>query len=194
MPTAAPLRQRGPGRHRKLSPPEPKMPSQLFSFLFLTLKASRCPPLAVPRPCLCCPRCSRPAAQELYGVPQAEGPWQLSTWQQQETRREKSPGSPDLLPRPSLGCSQRGSGGSCGKGLAFLAGVALESEAAPELEHSNSSHGLGRGAAELGNFGRRLPSILQGKAVAAVSTWGQVKRFSFFSLFSALSKIISAMG
>lgn len=129
-------------------------------------------------------------------MPQAEGLWQLSTQPggTGDKERKEPRLSHDLLPWPSPGCFQRGSVGDVERDWRFLAGAALEREAAPELERSSSSHVLGRGAGRAGEFWEAAAFTPAGKSSGTVSTCSQVKRFSFFSLFSALSKSFSGMG
>lgn len=67
----------------------------------------------------------------------------------------------------------------------FLAGVALESEAEPELQHSNSSHVLGRGVGRIGEFWEAAAFTLAGKSSGSCVYLGPSEKVS---LFCALSK------
>lgn len=119
-------------------------------------------------------------------MPQAEGLWQLSTQPGGTGDKEgKEPRLSPLIRFPGLlwAVFKEDPVGDAERDWHFLAGAALESEAAPELEHSNSSHVLGRGAGRTGEFGEAAAFTLAGKSSCVYPGPSET-----VSLFSALSR------
>lgn len=117
-------------------------------------------------------------------MPQAEGLWQLSTQPRGTGGKErKEPRLSPLICSPGLAwvVFKEHPVGDVARDWHFLAGIVLESKAALELEHSNSSHVLGRGAGRIGEFWEAAAFTLAGKSSGSSVYLEPSEKVFFFS-------------